>query len=104
MPVDDKQLRAALHSRFQSLVGSPKGDEVAYHLADLHHGLTHAARTIERIADLGEARGEDRLRTLLAELGGELFEHIDPHVRSVRPALEELIADLFERADSRGEL
>lgn len=101
---DNKQLRELLHLRFRALLGSPRGDDVAYHLADLHAGLTHAAETIERIAHVSEAQRADALRVYLAELGGELFEHIGPHAQSVRPPLEQLIADLFDEENRRREL
>ena len=104
MTLSESNLRKALHERFRALLGSPSGDEVAYHLADLHGGLIHAARTIQEIGTLDTTDGDAPLRGKLAELGGELFEHIDPHLKGVRVALEELIADLYEQAERRGEL
>lgn len=101
---DSRRLRDALHHRLRTLLGTPRGDEVAYHLADLHDGLFHAARLIERLAGLNDSSHESELRTVLAELNGELFEHTSPHLEKVRPAMEELVSRLFEAADRRGEL
>jgi hypothetical protein len=104
MPVDDKELRDSLHSRFRELVGAPEGDEVAYHLADLHGGFAHAARMIELVAGRSEVLSGDALRAALTDLAGELFEHIHPHIERVQPGLEKLVADLFDEAERRGDI
>jgi hypothetical protein len=56
------------------------------------------------LAGLNDSSHESEVRAVLADLNGELFEHSSPHIEKVRPALEELVASLFEAADDRGEL
>lgn len=98
------QVRKRLHEWLRTALPSGRGDELAYHLADLHTAFLNTARRLETLAETGATSPPAELRRLLSGLAGEIHEHIPAHLDGARLDLEPWIERLYEEAEARGEL
>jgi hypothetical protein len=102
--LSSSQVRAGLHDALKRVLSSKEGDDLAYHLADLHGAFVGAAQRIQELSALSSAMPEVELRRLLSGLMGELYEHMPHHLEEAHKILQPWVDRLYDQADSRGDL
>lgn len=97
------QVRTGLHDWLRSVLPE-QGDDLAYHLADLHEAFAATAQRLQVLSALSPHTPETELRSLLSGLMGELYEHMPHHLEEAHKVLQPWVERLYDEADTRGEL
>ena len=96
--MDDKYQVAASRRRQLaetfSKAGAADAEDLAFHLVDLAEACEDVAAKVSRLA---AQNGQELVdKRVLAELEGQLFEHMLPHMNAIRPLLDQVTARLYE--------
>lgn len=110
MKLHDKQAGdgEALNKKLEKLLAVLEPDksatvELYAHLWDLHDAATRIEAWIAELATLEPHTDRDRAIRLLYNLRVELFDHTEPHLKDLRPILEDLclrLVDIREQESS----
>lgn len=100
---DSSDYRRRLEAWLPTLDAAESEDQLRIHLGDLHGACAHVLATLEKLPALSSAN-EAELRRTLADLNGELYEHLVPHLKALRPHLDAVVRQRYREAERRGEL
>ena len=102
-PDDNREFRKRLAAWLPTLDEEAARDALQIHLGDLHASCSHVLATLEKLPSLAH-EDEPALRRTLADLKGEFYEHMVPHLKQLRPHLDSVILRRYREAEERGEL
>jgi uncharacterized membrane protein YccC len=86
------------------LATGPQSVELRTHLGDLYAACGDVVNKLEQLSQLDPVRDADSVRRLLAQLEGQLYEHVLPHLQELRPTLSALTSHLYAQAEKEGRL
>lgn len=104
LATDGAEYRKRLERWLPALTAEADVPSFCHHLGDLRDAFARTVAHLEGLPDVDPSRDAKRLRQALAELNGELYQHMLPHMTELRPLLERLTRRLYHEAEKKGEL
>jgi hypothetical protein len=81
------------------MVGRDGVDQLRLHLGDLYMACSDIMEKIDQINGLSNSAAPQTVRRTLAQLEAQLYDHVTPHLKQLKPTLETLTSRLYSEAE-----